>query len=162
MALESAITHVLERLQALHEALAALHTTIAEDRPVHGDSALVEILSDSAENLVGWTAEAQQIARDGWHALLRGDGDTTRRALAACHEQIIRVDRALRSDLLGYERLADLGRFGRTQGGEWRAWARIVHHALKSCQPPLFDVEDALLACWQEFAASNIHLIRGA
>jgi hypothetical protein len=58
----------------------------------------------------------------------------------------------LSSDLLSYERLAELATFGSERGGEWRGWADSVKEALARSWRPAFEVNQALFLCWQEIA----------
>jgi hypothetical protein len=155
MGLEAAFNMLESRLHALLETLTSLHTTIVEDRPPQNTPALVDIIGDSAEDLVGWTIEALAIARDAQQASLRGDMDALRRALAGCHDRTTHVAQCLVADLMPYERIADLARVGRTRGGEWRAWASSVKQAIDSCRQPLFDLQQAQFECWQEVAERN-------
>ena len=112
---------------------------------------LVDLFGDAADDMLGWvdealsvTGEAQQAARAPVD-LQRG-----RQALATSQERFNRITYYFSFDLLRYERIAELIRFGRTRGGEWGAWAASVKDALEGCQQPVFDVSEALFGCWQE------------
>jgi len=158
MGFEAAFSILEAQLHRLAETLTGLHTTVVEDRPRREPAApedtpaLVDILGDGAENLIGYTMEAISAAHDSRTAALHGDMDGMRRALAACHERGDAVAQHLFAELVTYERIADLARVGRTRGGEWRAWARSVKQALDDCRQPLFDLQQAQLQCWQELA----------
>jgi hypothetical protein len=158
MGLEAAFSTLEAQLHRLAETLTGLRTTVVEDRPLREPTApedtpaLVDILGDGAENLIGYAMEALSAARDSRMAALYGDMDTMRRALAACHQRGDTVAQHLFAELMTYERVADLARVGRTRGGEWRAWASSVKRALDDCRQPLFDLQQAQLECWIEVA----------
>jgi hypothetical protein len=158
MGLEAAFNLLEARLHTLSETLTGLHTTVVEDRPLRDHAAapdtpaLVDILGDNAEDLIGWTMDALACARESQQAARQGDVDALRRVLVVCHERTTRVAQCLVADLMPYERIADLARVGRTRGGEWRSWATSVKHALDSCRQPLFDLQQAQFECWQEVA----------
>ncbi len=153
MGLEVALATLTARSHALVDALTGLHTTVVSDRPLEGDAVLVDLFGNSAEDLIGWVVGAQAAIRDAQQALFAGNLDGARWALAAVHEQAGRAAVLLLGDLLRYERIAELLRFGRARGGEWRAWAYSVKQALDSCLQPLFDLDQALAVCWQELAS---------
>jgi hypothetical protein len=157
MGLEAALSTLESRLHALLEAVTDLHTTIgywppAQPPEAQEAPALVDIFSNSAEDLIGWTMEALAAANLGQAAARGGDYDGLRRGLAACHTQASNVTQRLLVDLMAYERVADLMWLGRTRGGEWRAWAMSVRQALDACRQPIFDLDQAQFACWQEVA----------
>jgi len=39
---------------------------------------------------------------------------------------------------------------GRDRGGEWLIWTRNVKTALEACREPLYEVNQAIFACWLE------------
>src|SRR5713226_5228658 len=78
------------------------------------------------------------------------DVDRARRALASCQERFHRVARRFATDLISYERIADLTSLGLERRGEWRAWSRGVKDAIEGCRHPLDQAADALFECWQE------------
>jgi hypothetical protein len=151
MGLESAFVNLCAQLQTLQEALHSLHTTVVEDRPLHGDVVLVDVFGDAADDLLGWLTEANDAASDGRLAATPPvDLNRMRPALITCQARVSRVAQRFSSDLMCYERIAELLRCGRARGGEWWAWARSVKAALDCCRQPLFDIDEALFSCWQE------------
>jgi hypothetical protein len=62
------------------------------------------------------------------------------------------IARRFASELVSYERLADLSGLGRERRGEWLAWTGSVKQAIEDCRYPLDQAADALFACWQEIA----------
>jgi hypothetical protein len=152
MTLDLACKQLNVHLQALREELVGLRTTIREDRPLGGDTVLVDVFGDASDDMLGWLAEALGAARDGGQALENQlDLNRAWQALTTCQEQFSQLEYRL-FDLVSYDRLAPLMRFGRQQGGEWRAWTRSVKAALDRCQSALYHVNQALVRCWQEIA----------
>ena len=78
------------------------------------------------------------------------DLDRARLALVTCQRQFNHLAHRCSSDLMHYERMAELASVGQERGGKWRAWANRVKATLDSCQQPMFDVNEALFQCWQE------------
>lgn len=151
MALEMVFEDACARLRGLHEALSSLRTTIVDDKPLQGDVVLVDMFGDAADDLLGLLEEALVAASAGQQAAqVPADLQQVRRALVTCQERFNQISYRFGFDLLPYERVAELMRFGRTRGGEWRAWAAGVKAALEWCRQPLFDVNEALFCCWQE------------
>jgi len=140
-------------LHELHEGLIGLRTTVVEDKPRGGDIVLVDIFGDAADDLLGWLEEALAKASEGQQAATHPiDLDRARRALTTCQERFNRISQRFSSDLVCYERIAELTRFGRKHGREWHAWATSVKQALDWCQQPLYALSQTLFRCWQEIS----------
>jgi hypothetical protein len=153
MAIEAAFRDLTIGLLALRESLVDLRTTVVEDKPLQGDVVLVEVFGDAADDMIGWMDEALIAADEAQQAVTAHvDINRARRALAICHERQQRVARQFSFDLVGYDRIAELTRFGYTRGGEWRGWAQSVRTALEACREPIYEVSQALFRCWQEIA----------
>jgi hypothetical protein len=151
MTLEAAFEDLCTHLRELHEGLIALRVTVVEDRPLEGDSVLVDVFADTAEELLGWLDEALTAADEGRQAAAYPvDVRRAQRALIAAHERVIRIAEQFFSGLIPYERIAGLVQMGRQRGGEWRAWAKSVWTAAYSCQKPLCGLNQRLFRCWQE------------
>jgi hypothetical protein len=151
MALEARFGELTIQLANLREALLGLQTTSREDKPADDDAVLVDVFGDAAEDLLGW-AEGAFLAAVEAHQSAQHPTDLQRtwRGLTICQERVQQISQRLMLDLLCYERIAELTRFGRRRGGEWQAWARSVRGALNDCQQPLFTTGQAIFACWQE------------
>src|SRR5215213_2064446 len=149
MALETSFNTLSEQLQLLDEALAELHRTVIE-KPRIRDVVLVDVLSDAVDDLGGWLAEAKAAATEGIKASVYPSLNQVRRWLKTSQEKLILITERLTSDLLGYERIAELTSLGRERGGEWMIWTRNVKTALEACREPLYEVNQALFACWLE------------
>lgn len=153
MALEAVFRDMYARLQALQEVLLDLRTTIVEDRPRRGDVIFVDMLSDITDELLGRIEEALQAARRGQQDIGgRADMGGVRQELTTCQELFNGMAHRFTSELMHYERMAELAQVGRERGGEWRAWADSVRQALEGCRQPLFEANEALFHCWQEIA----------
>ena len=152
MTLHKTIRHLSVELQRLREILDALLITVMEDRPRQSDVVLVDMIGDTTLELNGLLEEAIAAALDGQQAVAGNpDFDRVRRAMATCHERFNSLSNRFASDLVRYERVAELAQVGR-RGGEWRAWSGSVKQALEACRQPLFDVAETLIRCWEEIA----------
>ena len=151
MALEAAFRTLNTDLYSLRESLIALRTTSREDKPLQDDAVLVDVFADAADDLLGWLEGALQAAAEAQQSVAHPvDLNRAWRALATCQERFQYISQRFASDLVCYERIAELIRFGRRRGGEWQAWAASVRAALNDCQQPLFDIGQAFFGCWQE------------
>ncbi|MFN8490550.1 MAG: hypothetical protein U0350_23375 [Caldilineaceae bacterium] len=153
MALEAAFGELRIQLQRLRELFTDLRTTIVEDKPPQDDVVLVELWGDGVDDLLGWLEGALEAADKAQQAVAYpGDLNQAWRALVICHAQFQHIYQRFAAELICYERINELTRFGRRRGGEWQAWANSVKAALVTCQTPLFDLSQALFGCWQEIA----------
>jgi hypothetical protein len=85
MTLEAAFEDLCMLLEKLHEGFIGLRTTVVEDRPLDGDSVLVDVFGDAAEELLGWLDEALVAAGEGRQAATYPiDLERARRALTTC------------------------------------------------------------------------------
>jgi hypothetical protein len=151
MTLEAAFEDLCTHLQELHEGLIAMRVTIVEDKPLEGDSVLVDLFADTAEELLGWLEEALTAAHEGRQATMYpADVRRAQRALMTAHERVMRIAEQFFSSLVPYERIAGLAQMGRQRGGEWCAWAKSVRTAAYVCQKPLCGLNQSLFRCWQE------------
>jgi hypothetical protein len=153
MTLEASF-HVLNlRFHALRDAVFSLHMTVGEDKPLSGEGALVDYVSNAVEDLLACLEEGDSAARQGRQAVAYPtDLQTARHSLVLCQQQFNDLSYRLASDLLSYERLAALTAFGSERGGEWLPWSNALKQALECCRQPAFDVTQALFLCWQEIA----------
>lgn len=151
MALDTVFGNACTHLRALDESLRGLRTTVVEDKPVDDDVVLVDLFGDAADDLLGLVAEGLAAAAEAQRAARPpADLPQVRRSLTTCQTRFNQIAYRFSSDLLPYERIAELMRCGRTRGGEWHAWAVGVKAALDWCREPLFEVNEALFGCWQE------------
>ncbi|MFZ4656175.1 MAG: hypothetical protein ACOYNY_04140 [Caldilineaceae bacterium] len=153
MTLEATLGELNVQLYRLREALVNLHTTSVEDKPIHDDVVLVEIVGNATEDLLGWLDGAIAALADAHR--YHNYGGTLRRswqALGQCQICYNRLHQRFATDLAGYQRLTELIRCGRQRGGEWRAWAASVKAAIEECQSLIFALNETLCDCWQTLA----------
>jgi hypothetical protein len=150
MALEKAFRELVSELGKLGEALHELRITYG-DKPPQGEVALVDRLGDSIVDAVGWFEEALAAAVNAEKSVEYPlNFDLARKELTACQERFNRMVQQYWLELVSYERIAGLTRFGRQRGGEWRHWTGTVNEGLERCREPLNDASQALFQCWQE------------
>jgi hypothetical protein len=157
MSLTTAFPELCLRLRQLRDVLDGLRLTVVEDKPLQGgDVALVDHRTDTIEDVLGLIEEGLDAAERGRRALSRpGEIDavaTARDALITCQATFNAVTRRFQSDLVSYDRVAEVAGLGRARGGEWRGWAASVRQALRRCEEPAAAVTESLFACWRELA----------
>jgi hypothetical protein len=151
MSIEVAFRDLGARLRQAREAFDGLRLTVAEDRPLHGDVALIDQRSDAIDDVLGLIAEAAEAAARGQRAAKStAKLDAVRQSLGRSQEAFMAAAQRFTSDLSSYERIAELAALARTRGGEWRAWAQSVHEALRRCEQPVYDTHQALFTCWRD------------
>lgn len=153
MALEATFRLLHSELRKLHDMLLALRLTVAEDKPLSGEAALVDYFEDTILDLMGLLNESLKGARAAQRAVgadqdLRSAG----RALNVCQDRLQRIERQFSADLMSYEKLKDLAGLGSERRGEWIPWATSVRQGIEQCRQPLDRATKAMAACWQEIA----------
>lgn len=153
MALEATFRELYTHLRRLHDTLLALRVTVAEDKPLKGEAALVDHLEDTILELMGLLGECLTSARAAQKAVAHPlNLDRARRALTNCQERFHQIEQQFAADLVSYEKLKDLSSLGSERRGEWLPWASSVKHGLEQCRQPLDLASKALAGCWQEIA----------
>jgi hypothetical protein len=151
MALQSAFENLWTRVHALRDAVAAMQLMVVEDRPCDSDVVPVQTLGDAVSDLLGSVQEALEATSDGLRALRAlGKPSAARGALVRTHEATNKASRRLASEVADRARLGDLDDLARTRGRSWGPWMVGVGEAVDRCGPPLWDVQQGLLACWSE------------
>ena len=149
MTLEATFQQLCSRIADLGEYLNQLRVTIVEDKPLQGDKALIDQLSDATYDVRGPLEEAHEFADEARRASMSTPTNLegARKALAACQEKIIS---ALSNylELVSYERVAELMSMGQELGREGRAWARSVKSAFDECRAMINEINLSLLASW--------------
>lgn len=150
MALEASFKELSVVLAALNEAFGEFRVAV-HDKPLRGDSVLVDLFGDAADDLLGWATEAAGAALAGQHAAAYpADIERARWSLVTGQKSFNLIADKLWSDLLSYERIHEISTFGRERRGEWLVWSSSVKSALDTCREPLHNVNQALFLCWQE------------
>jgi hypothetical protein len=153
VALEKVFREMTECLRRLHDNLLAVQLTIRVDTPKEGSVLLVDVFGDATDDVLGWLEEAIQAAREAQKGVGHPvDLDGARRALVAVQEQFHRAEQAFLSDLVSYERLNELSKFGKRRCGEWRAWVKSVIQGIEQCRQPMIEARSRIAECWQEYA----------
>jgi len=67
-----------------------------------------------------------------------------------CQRSFSALVRTLSTDLLAYAPMGELIGVSQERDTEWQVWTDGVINAIDRCQQPVYDVEQALLQCWQE------------
>jgi hypothetical protein len=153
MSLEAALESLRRSLGGLQESLSALQVTIAEDKPTHGGSVLVDQLDNLVTEMFGTMEEADSCAAEALQASKpNGPLDPTQWALRDVHALINRFATIYAGELAGHDQIAQLLEMGRERGREWREWSHVVKTAIERCAAPMKTVADALIECWSELA----------
>jgi hypothetical protein len=152
VALEATFGELYNQFKRLQDNLLALRLTVAEDKPLRGETVLVDRLEDSITDTMGLLDDCLHTSRSAQKAVGRPDLNRARRALNKCQEQFHCAGCKFREELVSYEKLRDLATLGGKRGGEWASWAGSVKHGLEQCREPLEGASKALAGCWQELA----------
>ena len=153
MALEATFRELHSQLKKLQDNLLALRLTVAEDKPLRGEAALVDQFEDSITDVMGLFDECLNASRRAQKAVVNPvDLGSARRDLTTCQELFHRAERQFSDELISYEKLRDLASVREKRGREWASWASSVKHGLEQCRQPIDAVSKALIACWQEIA----------
>ena len=153
MALEATFRELHSQLKKLQDNLLALRLTVAEDKPLKGEAALVDQFEDSIVDAMGLLDECLNSAHAAQKAVgLPLDLDRARRALTTCQNRFHSAAQRFSEELISYEKLRDLASVSQSRGREWASWAGSVKHGLEQCRAPIDSVAKALAACWQEIA----------
>jgi hypothetical protein len=153
--LGTALAELASGLMGVAQSLDDVRIAVVEDHPA-GDASVVDELAARIEQASALVVEAHQhaalaaVAADDPASL-----DEARRPLSRCHALHLAavehlVDpRAERADLV-----VELRRIGARRGPAWASWARVVLAALTDARSRFLGVDRALLAGWDELAAT--------
>lgn len=148
MTIELVLDRLRERLREHREALAALCTTVDEDRPRRSDVAVAAHLADAVLAARG-ALEEMAIA------LAREASVDVPSALARAHEAFLRYEDIFAREVASFERVEHLCSVARERGREWAGWVGVVREELEQCTVLAGDTSAALLDCWQELAQAR-------
>ncbi|TMD14125.1 MAG: hypothetical protein E6J00_06180 [Chloroflexi bacterium] len=151
MALEATFTQLVDRLTELKEAIGHLQFAVDARSPRvqhHVADRLEDRVIPDLRGLTdaAWTAagDAHAAAADPAKAAALG------RSLMTCQRSFSALVRTLSTDLLAYAPMGELIGVSQERDTEWQVWTDGVINAIDRCQQPVYDVEQALLQCWQE------------
>jgi hypothetical protein len=144
----------LERMQEVFSDLRRL----LDDHPSEGDKVLLlDSFGDAVEDLLGWLQESLERCAPFMPAR-RGerendfDANVARQVLVVCQGLFNQQMQRFLVDLVSYDKVAQLLKFGRERGGEWQTWAKGIKLELESCRQYLFLTSQVLFRCWVELA----------
>ena len=152
MTLEATFRELSVQLKRAQDCMLALHLTVAEDKPAHGEAAMVEGMDDSITAGMGLLEECIAAARAARKAVEQGRLDRARRSLQQCQEEYHAAERKFADELVSYERLREIEKMAAKRGAEWISWAGSVKYGLEQCRVPFSRAGRALATCWQELA----------
>lgn len=144
-------------LERLHEVFSDLRRLL-DDHPSKGDKVLLlDAFGDAVEDLLGWLEESLQacaplLSSEPGRREQDFDVNVARHALVVCQDQFNRQLQRFSSDLVSYEKVAQLLQLGRERSGEWQTWAKGIKMELETCQQHLYLTNQALFHCWVEIA----------
>ena len=151
MSLEVAFDKLCSDLQRLRGTLHDFNVNV-EDKPESQSVRLVDDVSDEVTELFALSEESLSAAEEARRAAGAAfDPNQMRRSLATSQKHFYNLSRNLSSDLLSYERISELVRFGRGHR-DWQGWVDSVRQGLETCRPGVEAVEDAYFQCWHEIA----------
>ena len=141
----------------MHEVFSDLRRLL-DDHPSEGDKVLLlDSFGDAVEDLLGWLHESLERCAPFLPAKPGErendfDANVARQALVVCQNLFNQQMHRFSVDLVSYDKVAQLLKFGRERGGEWQSWAKGIKLELESCQQHLFLTSQVLFRCWVEMA----------
>ena len=152
VALESTFRGLCDQFKRLQDNLKALYLTVAEDKPLSGEAALVDCLEETVMETMGLLDGCLSCSHSAQKSVAQPDLDRARRALNKCQEHFHKAERQFSDELVSYEKLRHLASIGGRRGKEWASWAGSVKYGMEQCKEPFDESSKALAACWQELA----------
>ena len=152
MDLQTAFTDLQERIKRLEQVFGDLLWAVVQGQPTAGSGhALIDQYEAITHDAIARVIEAKAAVEAGRLAVTdRLDVAETRRALTACHAQIRDLTHAFYGDLVAFDRVDALHKLARARGGEWAIWVQGVQDALDRCPQALYEVDQAIVAGWQD------------
>jgi hypothetical protein len=150
MTLEAVCKDLNRRWQTLHDQLVDdVLWSVTETKPDE-EHTLAGRHTDAVTDLIAEVERAQNEMK----ALSEGQPNIADagRILTFCQERFHRIASVIFADLLSYQSIRKLRRFGRERPGAWHDWTEHLQKALHRCRGPMDDLSRALLDCWKEIA----------
>lgn len=150
MTLTSDLRSLWCALHDLRDAVLPLRLLVVEDRPEKIVPQPVQAFSDSLDDVFGQLQEAI----DSISPVLENDAEPHRSvpvstALARCNRAMLEFGREWTDGVGSYHRLRQLTTSAFERGPAWRSWATSTVEGVHGCETTSFQVQLALLACWQ-------------
>jgi len=152
MTLAAAFTTLYEKLEQLEQAFENLLWAVVQGQPAGEEGhALVDHYEAASSDVVGWLHEAKVAVAVGCRAS-PGQLDLAyiRQALTTCQERYNQLSGCFHGDIGAFDWIDALNNLARERGGGWLQWVQGVRDALNRCPQPLYEVSQALFACWLE------------
>jgi hypothetical protein len=137
-------------LTRLEEAFSALQVTIFEDRPLSGETMLVDRFGYAVMDSIGPVQQALSMLRTPRRAVISLASSEPRNNLLLVHRSLLDVACRYRDSLAAYDSIQALRQFGREKGREWLSWTSVVKDAIDRCAAPLDAAHEAVRRCWEE------------
>jgi hypothetical protein len=150
MALTSDLRSLWCTLHELRDAVLPLRLLTVEDRPDNVVPQPVQAFSDSLDDVFGQLQEAIDAISpllDDETAPQRSEPVST--ALARCNRAMLEFGREWADGVSSYHRLRQLTTSALERGPTWRTWAVSTVEGVHDCETTSFQVQQALLNCWQ-------------
>jgi hypothetical protein len=159
MTLTSDLRSLWCALHDLRDAVLPLRLLAVEDRPKGIAPQPVQAFADALDDVFGQLQEAI----DSISSVLDDhtephDGEPVATALARCNRAMLEFGREWTDGVSSYHRLRQLTTSAVERGPDWRSWAMSTVEGVQGCETTHFQVQQALLACWQsvcEFAGAG-------
>lgn len=157
MSLRTEFQNLRTQQERLHEVFSDLRRLL-DDHPSQGDKVvLLDSFGDVVEDLLGWLEESSQtctplLSPDPAGRNNDFDPNLARQALVVCQDLHNRQMHRVLTDLVSYDKVAQLLQFGRERGGEWQSWARGIKLEFETCQQHLYLTNQVMFRCWVELA----------
>ena len=150
----SGFEDLLQRIGALRaDVRDRLRWVVVNGKPLGQDHALAGRFEDRVTELGANLDDAEQAALAGQDAAL-GELDlaNARNALLECHRVVRQSARLFNLELASAHVLAALYQLAHEPDRRWTAWVGGVVDALADCRGHVEDLEDAVTACWAQWA----------
>jgi hypothetical protein len=137
-------------LHDLRDSVLPLRLLVLEDRPEKIAPQPVQAFADSLDNVFGRLQEAIDSvspALDDGTMSHRVEAVST--ALAQCSRTMLEFGREWTDEVSSYHRLTQLTTAAFERGPAWRSWALSTVEGVQGCETTNFQLQQALLACWQ-------------
>jgi hypothetical protein len=153
MSLEASFERLRTELGRLQEAVSALHVTVAEDKPAHGEAVLVDWVDNTVTDLLGLLEEAADaLSSAPENAQHETQLTKTRTRLRLSHELMTQFIYKFMTELAAHDSIARLLEMAGERGRAWQQWVKVVKTAIERCTVPLRAVNSAILDCWHELS----------
>jgi hypothetical protein len=150
MTIERDFTKLRQAVTVLYEVLDNLRWAVVEAQPDGQGHALADRMEGITLDLLSATIGARQALEP-----LPADTLVLREQLILCQRQFHYINSRFHDEMWGYEPVAALYELAAEQEESWASWSAGVRDALEPGPQKLYDVAEALFACWQSITAPS-------